>query len=140
MKISIVALITLTLTGCATWPPYQESALPLNPNLELLQIRLDILALKGGKACIPAHLYKNQILAGRIKDEISAGLHDDAQNDLLILSKNIHHMENRLQYITQHTKCTEDIKYSAQPSQKQPKLKKLKEWAQDLRNTPAKSQ
>jgi outer membrane protein OmpA-like peptidoglycan-associated protein len=109
VKLSIFALLTVSIIGCTPWPPAQEKSTYVNSNFERLKIRLDIIALKGGKDCLPGHLRKNQILSQRIEKEMNGGLIDDAQNDLTIFAKNISKMEKKLRYMAHHTKCAVEV-------------------------------
>ena len=68
-------------------------------------LKLDTLALRGAKECLPARVREVSMMARRSRRELDGNLLEDARNSLVIYQRELDELERRLIYIKRHTQC-----------------------------------
>lgn len=123
----IVATACLSsVTACAPWPDAGQggiaenrhmdvsyrNATGLDPTAESLAQRLSDneqslrqLVILGARECAPAALKDAELQKNRFSRDLDGALLQDAYNDAIILEKQIHRLQVRLNYLEQHTQC-----------------------------------
>ena len=151
MKAHIFIIITLFLSGCASWPdegqggwaekyqnyPLDDEQQDLNytqpeevvrSEFEHLVLKLELLKSQDIKACMPAQLLKAQIYENRIRRLIAAQMWEDAEHDLLI-----HY--HGLNQLTQHFDTVQQLTQCAVVKEDEPALFSVKKQITDLLNS-----
>ncbi|ATG77872.1 OmpA family protein [Pseudoalteromonas sp. 1_2015MBL_MicDiv] len=128
MKAHIFFIITLLLSGCASWPDEGQGGwaekyqnYPLNDEqtdnnftqpedvvrseFEHLVFKLELLKSQDIKACMPAQLLKAQIYENRIRRLIAAQMWEDAEHDLLIHYHGLNQLTNHFDTVQKLTHC-----------------------------------
>lgn len=151
MKAHIFIIITLFLSGCASWPDegqggwaekYQNYPLSdeqsdnnfaqpqdvVRSEFEHLVLKLELLKSQDIKACMPAQLLKAQIYENRIRRLITANMWEDAEHDLLIHYHGLNQLTNHFDTVQKLTNC-------AVLATSKPTLFSVKKQVSDLLNS-----
>ncbi|MBB1385923.1 OmpA family protein [Pseudoalteromonas sp. SG45-5] len=151
MKAHIFIIITLFLSGCASWPDegqggwaekYQNYPLSdeqsdnnfaqpqdvVRSEFEHLVLKLELLKSQDIKACMPAQLLKAQIYENRIRRLITANMWEDAEHDLLIHYHGLNQLTNHFDTVQKLTNC-------AVSATSKPTLFSVKKQVSDLLNS-----
>lgn len=126
MKMLILALSLLTLSGCAIWPKqgqggwgenflrhqdgnesiwYTESYSNLKRDLEHLRLRLEIMRAQGIAQCMPARLKLATLMASRITRQLTGNMLAQTEHDLGVFYHQVNLLQRHFDEIQQATEC-----------------------------------
>ncbi len=116
LRYFLFSLGIIGLNACSSWPdlgrggmaevrPVASVPVELNQSFHISRLRWNNLHLLGGSSCMPGRM---QLLAddlNRTIREISGGLYQDAETNLLKLGYRLNKAEHQLSYLTDKTDC-----------------------------------
>lgn len=127
MKKRILCIVLAALnTACTSWPEdgkggwaesyhttnaeiedpwYGEYPHHIHSEFDHLAIKLDWLKTRGIKNCMPAQLYKAELMRNRIKRTIAAEMWSDAEADLRVFYHQLNQLDNHFENIIRQTQC-----------------------------------